>query len=210
MAGWGSDAYVVQSKGLALGWLWSIYNLEMIAVALLILLDVPRPDPNVWLDLRRVVKLSPRLFPADLAANQDNHPSDVSTAPLTAKTWWGITTQMSEAGVEAALTQEATPAFPLAVGMAVDITIAEEAIALEGIITAVGREGEFPQIRLQFGPMPPATYRALVTTLFCRPGQWKRWNSPGELKSLKLLLQVLFWPRWLSRRGPRAVPVVKG
>ena len=197
MAGWGSDAYVLNAKGLALGWLWSAYNLAMIAIALLILLDVPRPDSQVWLDLRRVVKISPK----GLGEGQ---------SPFPAKTWWGITTQMSEAGVEVALTQGATPEFPLVAGLAVDLEIAEEAIALDGIITATGEEGEFPHVRLQFGPMPPATYRALVTALFCRPGQWKRWNSPGELKSLGLLLQVLFWPRWLNRRGPRAVPVVKG
>ncbi len=198
MAGWGSEGYDLQAKGLALGWLWSAYNLAMIAIALLILLDVPRPDPHVWLELRRVVRLSPRLFQA---ASGD------SPAP---KTWWGITTLMSEAGVEVALTQQASPEHPLSVGMAVDLEIAEEAIALEGIVTAINYQDEFPHLRVQFGPMAPATYRALVTTLFCRPGQWKRWNSPGELQSIGLLLRVLFWPRWANDRSSKALPVVKG
>jgi cellulose synthase (UDP-forming) len=197
MAGWGTGGYDLQAKGLALGWVWSAYNLAMIAVALLILLDVPRPDPNVWFDLRRVVRLAPRLLPSG------------SSAPP--KTWWGTTTLISEAGLEVALTQGATPDYPLAVGMAVDLDIAEEAIALEGIVTAVDYREGLPQVRVQFAPLSAASYRALVATLFCRPGQWKRWNSPGELRSLWLLVRVLVWPRALSRSpAPTPLPVVKG
>lgn len=48
-------------KGMGVGWLWSGYNLLMLGIALLILLDVPRPDPYDWFDLRRSYK-SP-LFP---------------------------------------------------------------------------------------------------------------------------------------------------
>ncbi|TVQ07618.1 MAG: glycosyltransferase [Leptolyngbya sp. DLM2.Bin27] len=196
----------VEHEGLALGWIWSAYNLVMLAVALLILLDVPRPDSHAWFDLRRVIKLSPKLFQPDL----DRGSGSKANPAVPPKTWWGITTVISEVGVEVALTQGATPDCPLAVGMAVDLEIAEDAIALEGIITAVNTAGEYPHLRLQFGPMVPASYRALVTTLFCRPGQWKRWHSPGELQSLGLLLRVLFWPRQFDHRRPSAVPVVKG
>ncbi|MBE9157336.1 glycosyltransferase [Nodosilinea sp. LEGE 06152] len=211
MAGWGSDAsYSITSRGLALGWVWSAYNLAMIAVALLILLDVPRPDAHVWFDLRRVIKLTPRTL-----RPEPGHCADaIAPASPTPKTWWGITTAMSEVGLEVALTQQISPAQPLSVGMAVDLEVAEEAITLEGIITAItyknNDKDEFPHLRVQFGPLAPTSYRALVTTLFCRPGQWKRWNSPGELRSLWLLLRVLLWPRRLSSRSPRAVPVVKG
>lgn len=89
----------------------------MIAIALLILLDVPRPDPHVWLDLRRVVKLSPRLFQVASGDRPDSMPADRPAL----KTWWGITTLMSEAGVEVALTQQASLDHPLSVGMAVDL-----------------------------------------------------------------------------------------
>ncbi|WOD41284.1 glycosyltransferase [Nodosilinea sp. E11] len=199
-----------QMQGLTLGWLWSTYNLAMIAVALLILLDVPRPDTHAWFDLRRVIKLSPKLFAAELESGVSGKTTAKTAIPKPPKPWWGVTTLMSEAGVEVTLTQAATPDYPLVVGMAVDLDIAEEAIALEGIITAVGIEDDLPQIRVQFGPLPPASYRALVTTLFCRPGQWKRWNSPGELQSIGLLLRVLFWPRRFTPRRLQAMPVVKG
>lgn len=55
--GW-SATVTPELKGLGLGWLWSSYNLFMLGIALLILLDVPRPDTNGWFDLRRTVRLS--------------------------------------------------------------------------------------------------------------------------------------------------------
>ncbi len=54
--GW-SATVTPELKGLGLGWLWSSYNLIMLGIALLILLDVPRPDTNGWFDLRRTVRL---------------------------------------------------------------------------------------------------------------------------------------------------------
>ena len=73
-------------KGMGIGWLWSGYNLIMLAVALLILLDVPRPDPYDWFDLRRTVQITP--------LSSDGTP-----------TFWGVTTMFSEGGAEVALTQ---------------------------------------------------------------------------------------------------------
>ncbi|WP_035990819.1 glycosyltransferase [Leptolyngbya sp. KIOST-1] len=206
MAGWGTNAaYGLTYRGLALGWIWSAYNLAMIAVALLILLDVPRPDSHLWFDLRRVIKLSPR----SLGPTSAQPPTPDASASL-AQTWWGVTTALSEVGLEVTLTQQVSPARPLGVGMAIELEIVEEAIALEGIITAVDDRDDCPHLRVQFAPLTPASYRALVTTLFCRPGQWKRWNSPGELRSLWLLLRVLLWPRRFHPHRARALPVVKG
>jgi cellulose synthase (UDP-forming) len=55
-----------QAKGIGLGWIWSSYNLVMIGIALLILLDVPRPSLYEWFDLRRTVKLRMRVGTASL------------------------------------------------------------------------------------------------------------------------------------------------
>jgi cellulose synthase (UDP-forming) len=197
----GSDYYSTYPKGLALGWIWSAYNLALLAVALRVLLDVPRPEPYVWVDLRRVVNLSPHPLPPEGTALQ--------VAPW-AKPWWGTTTQMSEAGMEVDLTQRTTPDRPLKVGMPVDITIAEEAIGLTGILTATEDEPDHSRVRVQFSAIDPVSYRSLVTLLFCRPGQWKRWDSPGELQSIGLLLQVLFWPRRFNSHQSRSLPGSKG
>ncbi|MGL5064160.1 MAG: glycosyltransferase [Microcoleus sp.] len=69
-------------KGISLGWIWSAYNLLMLAIALLILVDIPKPDIYEWFNLRRVVQLQ--------AGD---------------RTFWGITTAISESGAEVALTQ---------------------------------------------------------------------------------------------------------
>ncbi|MCZ0901955.1 cellulose synthase catalytic subunit, partial [Microcoleus sp. HI-ES] len=45
-------------KGISLGWIWSAYNLLMIGIALLILVDIPKPDIYEWFNLRRVVQLN--------------------------------------------------------------------------------------------------------------------------------------------------------
>ncbi|MEG4035852.1 glycosyltransferase [Microcoleus sp. S36b_A4] len=70
------------SKGMSLGWIWSAYNLLMIGIALLILVDIPKPDIYEWFNLRRVVQLN-----------------------IGGKSFWGITTVISESGAEVALTQ---------------------------------------------------------------------------------------------------------
>ncbi|OZH55064.1 UDP-glucose-beta-D-glucan glucosyltransferase, partial [Hydrocoleum sp. CS-953] len=52
----GGWAVTQQAKSWNLGLFWNGYNLLMIGVALLILIDVPKPDIFEWFNLRRVVK----------------------------------------------------------------------------------------------------------------------------------------------------------
>jgi cellulose synthase (UDP-forming) len=73
-------------KGTGFGWIWSAYNLLMLGIALLILVDIPKPDIYEWFNLRRVVQLN-----------------------IGGETFWGITTMISESGAEIALTQQ--PSF---------------------------------------------------------------------------------------------------
>ena len=73
-------------KGMSLGWIWSAYNLLMLGIALLILVDIPKPDIYEWFNLRRVVQLN-----------------------IGGQSFWGITTVISESGAEVALTQR--PSF---------------------------------------------------------------------------------------------------
>jgi len=177
-----------QVKGISLGWLWSGYNLLMIGIALLILLDVPKPDLYEWFDLRRVVRLN-----------------------VLGQTWWGITTMISEVGAEVALTQAGlTPVTPKGM-LPVTLEIVEEQLELLGHITQTGFRNEFPTVRVAFEPVSLSQHRCLVEMLFCRPGQWKRQDTPGELSSLLLLLRILLRPWALFDRNMdvRAIAVSK-
>ncbi|MEX0271719.1 glycosyltransferase [Leptolyngbyaceae cyanobacterium UHCC 1019] len=182
-------------KGMGIGWLWSSYNLIMLGIALLILLDVPRPDPHDWFDLRRTVQITPH-------TSHTPHPS-----------FWGITTMVSEGGAEVALTQTGFPPLDLEESLPVTLNILEESLQLEGIAIHTDIQDEFSTVRIQFDPMMPINdHRRLVEMLFCRPGQWKRRNSPGELRSLLLLLGIILKPRILFDQAGdvRAIAVAKG
>ncbi len=180
-------------KGMGVGWLWSSYNLIMLGIALLILLDVPRPNPYDWFDLRRTVQITP--------VSSDGSP-----------TFWGITTLFSEGGAEVALTQTGFPSLDSDETLPVTVNILEEALQLTGTATRSDIQDEFSTVRIQFEDLPINDHRRLVEMLFCRPGQWKRRNSPGELRSLLLLLRIVLKPRILFDQGSdvRAIAVAKG
>lgn len=185
-----------QVKGIGLGWLWSSYNLIMIGIAVLILFDVPKPDLHDWFDLRRTVNLWIPLpyMPSDAPAE-----------------FWGITTMISEGGAEVALTQAGFPVLRSGETIPVMVKILENNLTLSGIAVRTGTRHEFPIVQIQFEPLSLKQQRCLVEMLFCRPGQWKRHNSPGEFQSLLLLGKILLKPHILFRRklDVRALSVAK-
>lgn len=176
------------SPGFILGWIWSLYNLLMLSIALLILLDVPRPFPHEWFDLRRTVKLT-----------------------VGDRTFWGITTMMSEGGAEVALTTGGFPLLYTGFPITVDLNVMEDNLSIRGMVTQAELKNEFPHVRIMFEPVPLHTYRRLVEMLFCRPGQWKRVNAPSEWRSLVILFKIIVTPRFLFDRtdNVKPVPVVK-
>nr|WP_242043660.1 cellulose synthase catalytic subunit [Leptolyngbya sp. FACHB-671] len=178
-----------QVKGIGLGWIWSGYNLIMLGIALLILLDVPRPHPYDWFDLRRTVRLT-----------------------VNDRTFWGVTTMMSEVGAEVALTQTSFPAIPLGEFLPLTLEIMEEGVTLHGQASRTGFRDEFPTVRISFDQVNLNQQRSLVEMLFCRPGQWKTHYTPGEFASFLLLFKILFRPRVLFDRNidVSAVAVAKG
>ncbi|MEO1765497.1 MAG: cellulose synthase catalytic subunit, partial [Cyanobacteria bacterium J06629_18] len=67
-------------------------------------------------------------------------------------------------------------------------------------ILRTGTKEEFPVIRVRFPLVTVPQHRRLVQMLFCRPGQWKRGCTPGELESFILLFKILLKPRILFDR----------
>lgn len=122
------------------------------------------------------------------------------------RTLWGVTTKISEVGVEVALTQLGLPTITKGETLPVMLEILEETILLQGQITQIGVSSQFPSVQIVFEQVT-SQQRTLVEMLFCRPGQWKRQNTPGELQSLWLLLKILLKPRVLFDRQ-RKVSVV--
>jgi len=173
-------------KGINLGWVWSGYNLLMIGITLLILLDVPKPDLYEWFDLRRVVQIN-----------------------VAGQHYWGITKIISEAGAQVIMTQ--LPPVSSNEPLPVTLAIMEEEIYLEGQIISTGFTDEFPTVQVTFEQLSIPEHRRLVEMLFCRPGQWKRRDTPGEISSLLLIFKILLRPRALfdRNRGISAIAVSK-
>jgi cellulose synthase (UDP-forming) len=94
------------------------------------------------------------------------------------------------------------------------LEIMESELTLDGQLVRIihpGSSTEFPTVRVMFESVSLQQQRGLIEMLFCRPGQWQRRNSPGELRSLWLLLRILLRPRVLFDRevDVRALSVSK-
>ena len=179
-----SPAMAEKMRGLNLGWIWSSYNLISIGAALLILLDVPKPDVHEWFQLRRSIKL--KINSADGKQN-----------------FWGVTTLISQVGADISLTQTGIPRLSKGETLPVELTILEEQIDLSGMITAIDTCEDFLRVHVVFANRTLEQERKLVTLLFCRPGQWKKRDTPGELQSLWLLIKILLRPKILFERNPK-------
>jgi cellulose synthase (UDP-forming) len=171
---------VDELKGIGLGGILSAYNLLMLSAALMTLIDVPRTSPYEWYNLRRTVRL------------QNDREHDREHSPQA----WGFTTAIAETGLEISLTQNLADLAPKS---PIQIELVEENLVLQGQITHLDHQGEFPIAKVWFDPLDLAQQRQLIRLLYCRPGQWKSRCSPGELRSLWLLLSILFRPRFLDR-----------
>jgi cellulose synthase (UDP-forming) len=220
-------AYGSAYKGLGLGWIWSVYNLILVGIALLVMLDLPKPDLYEWFTLRRTVRVSYEnknenelsAISYQLSANSDAQSQDelelvagVDISNISNNTYWGTTTAISEVGAQILLTQGGVPQFARGGNLPVTIEIMEEGLKLEGRITQSTVEDEFPCLKVMFEEVTLEQHRQLVAMLFCRPGQWKRQNAPGELVSLWLLFRSLLRPQALfgKRKEISAIAISQG
>ncbi|MFN3927257.1 MAG: glycosyltransferase [Pseudanabaenaceae cyanobacterium] len=184
------DSYrtgVEATRGLALGWWWSAYNLLLLGTGILVMLDAPKPDAYEWFYLRRVARLQ-----------------------VGEQTFWGITSVISEIGAGILLTQSGMPSVEQENFLPVEVELMEEQIKLSAVITKTDLEQEFPYVRVSFTDLSLNQQRQLVELLFCRPGQWKRQNTPNELMSLLILFKHLLVPQALlgwRKPEPRAIAI---
>jgi cellulose synthase (UDP-forming) len=177
-------------KGLGVGWLWSGYNLIMLSIALLILLDAPRQSRYEWFKLQRVVSISVE------------HEKPGHEPPL-----WGITTQLSEEGGKIALTCSGEKLETL-LNAPITVRLEDELLSLTGTITQISYPtDDFPNLLVQFSDLTQQQQRQLVELLYCRPGQWKSRCAPNELHSLWLILKSVAKPRIVFERDAKAKPV---
>lgn len=192
-------------KGLNLGWIWSTYNLALLGIALLVMLDLPKPDRYEWFNLRRVVRIN---YQPEEPETDNRLTNALGNQELT-NSYWGTTTAISEVGAQVELTQAGLPQIRAGESLPVTIEIQEEELELKGWIVQTGFSGEFPIVRVEFDGVTLEQHRQLVEMLFCRPGQWKRQCAPGEIVSLWLLFKSLIQPKALfgRRKEPSAIAV---
>ena len=169
-----------EMQGLNLGWIWSVYNLLSLGGALLILLDVPKLSLYEWFNLKRSIKL------------------EIISAANEIETYWGSTIRISEIGADISLTKINLKRLFPGDSVSAKLTFLEEDLKISGKITALNINEESNSCQIGFNSLNLEQERKLIALLFCRPGQWKRKNSPGELYSIWLMFKILLRPKILG------------
>lgn len=146
--------------------LWfSIYNLVTLSCALIVLLDLPTPSIYQWFDVRQEIQLK-----------SENG------------VYEGVTHRLSEAGAEILISNQAS------VGKQVSLTMIAEDITLGGNVIQTRLGDRYTWVKIEFVNLTIPQQRSLIDVLYCRPGRWKSKNTPGELRSIVIMLKVLLRP----------------
>ncbi len=80
------------------------------------------------------------------------------------------------------------------------MAIVEEQLILPAKLVQTSFKDEFQTVQVTLEQVNLSQHRRLIEMLFCRPGQWKRQDTPGEFRSLLLLFRILLKPRVLFDR----------
>lgn len=155
---------------LTFGLVWSGYNLVMISVALLTLVDIPKPSFYEWFSHYKEVKI-------------------VSGDRI----YTGFMEMLAEEGTEIRLRSLADLSTTLT------LELLEDGLNLKGYVTHCYVQDRNTRVRIKFKDLSLAQQKKLIEILYCRPGQWQRRKTPGEWQSLWLLLKVLLRPLALLR-----------
>ena len=155
----------ISEIGFNLGLYWSAYNLLTISVAMMALLDLPKPSFYEWYDYKKEIGIY----------------SDRSC-------YGGITRKISEEGIEIELSRSATLATD------VMVELIPEVLFISGKITRSHIEDNSIRAVVKFNSLSIEQHRELVEMLYCRPGIWQRRNTPNEIQSVLILFKLLLRP----------------
>ena len=153
------------SSGFNLGLYWSGYNLLTIAVAMMTLLDLPKPSYYEWFKMRKEINIYSDRF-----------------------SYQGITQKISEEGVEIVLNRSVN----LATNVMVELI--PEVLIVSGKITRSYAQDNTLRAIVKFSHLSIEQHRELVEMLYCTPGQWQVRNSPNEIQSVLILFKLLLRP----------------
>ncbi|MEM9510686.1 MAG: PilZ domain-containing protein, partial [Cyanobacteria bacterium P01_E01_bin.35] len=155
----------IGETGLTLGLYWSAYNFVTVSVAMMTLLDLPKPSFYEWYDLKKGINLY-----------GDDH------------VYQGITQKISEEGIEIMLDQ------PVCLATEVMVELIPEVLILSGKVTRSHVNESQLRATIKFQDITTEQHRELVEMLYCCPGKWQRRKTPNELRSAFILFKLLLRP----------------
>jgi len=151
--------------GFNLGLYWSSYNLLTISVAMMTLLDLPKPSYYEWFSLDKEI---------NIYSNQE--------------AYQGVTQKISEEGVEIILNQ------PVNLATDIVVELIPEVLILSGKITRSYVHDDYLRAIIKFKNISLEEHRELIQMLYCRPGQWQVRKTPNEFQSVLILFKLLLRP----------------
>ncbi len=155
----------VRQTGFNLNLYWSTYNLLTITVAMMTLLDLPKPSFYEWYSHKKEINIY-----SDRACHQ------------------GSTQKISEEGIEILLDGQVN----LTTNVIVELI--PEILFLSGKITrSYVQDGDLRAV-IKFQNVSIEQHRELIEMLYCRPGQWQKRDTPNELQSALILFKLLLRP----------------
>ncbi len=160
--------FVTNNSGsIKIGLFWNIYNLFIISLAILALIEKAQTDPYPWLKINTEINLL------------------INNYQLT-----GISTELSETGIKLVIDDNSY--IPLIKHhMPVEIEIEELGLKLKGIVKNKNVSNKKNSLKIAYQTLSLQQYRQLVEFIFCKPNRWQTKKVPGEFKSFLLLIKVL-------------------
>ena len=152
-------------SGFNIGLYWSSYNLITITVAMITLLDLPKPSFYEWFERKKEVNLY-----SDCASYQS------------------ITQKISEEGVEVVLERSTN------IQTEVFVELLPETLIIPGKVSRSHIQDNSLIATVKFQNITIEQHRQLVQMLYCNPGQWQVKNTPNELQSALILFKLILRP----------------